>query len=455
MLIPCCIGSAMFFLFDLLWSKTESVLESQRLELEYMDHLNETINLWEGLSDQYSRLISRVEPRTALNIENLFTFTMNELRAASSLMQHQPEKLATIAAIKSLVMREDRTFNSLSAQRKLLIDSMRAGRVSSFDAAYVSKLLAGALQSFNEIRFAERILLQKEAADLETARALQLQSVREFTWQIVFAAAASVLLTVVLAWFVTVPVAVRVRKLSMSCESLLRGEQNANELKGDDELSYLERMLNDSFDNVRSSSEHRQSILSMVVHDIRAPLMAARANLNLMEENADGFDGDSIDQIVSVYDRLHAVMETAEHILASEGSTLPTLQQSNSMQGDVDAGHNHALNLTESKKEIIPSSLFGFSKAVLSPRLFHQILAITVCPLLIQVALIAYIETQVQKSYEFSDGMAHISELLILKHLNVLNGLMATSEQAYFVLTGDVHAREAGKALFHGGSLKG
>ncbi len=57
-------------------------------------------------------------------------------------------------------------------------------------------------------------------------------------------------------------------------------------IEGSDEIAYLDSVLHEASDKLRQAKENRQSLLNMITHDIRSPLMSSNLLLETMHNQA-------------------------------------------------------------------------------------------------------------------------------------------------------------------------
>jgi signal transduction histidine kinase len=80
----------------------------------------------------------------------------------------------------------------------------------------------------------------------------------------------------------------RLSTLVENAKRLPKGLPLNKRVSGDDELGYLDSVLHDAAAEMRRLSEHRQSLMEMVAHDLRSPLMSSQIALEILESGKAG-----------------------------------------------------------------------------------------------------------------------------------------------------------------------
>jgi signal transduction histidine kinase len=100
--------------------------------------------------------------------------------------------------------------------------------------------------------------------------------------KIYFGIAANLLFATLLIVFFSQNVTKRLNVLVDHARNLPKREPIASTVSGDDELSYLDLILQRTAGQLIESAEHRRSVMQMVAHDMRSPMMAAQASIELL-----------------------------------------------------------------------------------------------------------------------------------------------------------------------------
>jgi signal transduction histidine kinase len=76
----------------------------------------------------------------------------------------------------------------------------------------------------------------------------------------------------------------RLRVLANNANSLARLTEPKVRLDGNDELAYLDSVFYQVAEELKQAAEHRRSIMKMIAHDMRSPIMAAQIGIVIFEE---------------------------------------------------------------------------------------------------------------------------------------------------------------------------
>jgi len=128
----------------------------------------------------------------------------------------------------------------------------------------------------------------------------------------------NIVLCLTLVWWSTYILSRRMRKLMDNIQNLYKGAPIARCLNGGDELAYVDEVIVNTWERLSATVAHRQRILNMVAHDLRAPLMSAQGNLQLLEEFAGELTEDAINELQKTHKSMDRVLEKAQNLLVSQ-----------------------------------------------------------------------------------------------------------------------------------------
>jgi signal transduction histidine kinase len=80
----------------------------------------------------------------------------------------------------------------------------------------------------------------------------------------------------------------RLNMLVSNAQNLPRGIALKQTVPGVDELAYLDSVLHEASNDLRQAFDYRKSLMEMVAHDLRAPLMSCQVSMQILEGK--GFD---------------------------------------------------------------------------------------------------------------------------------------------------------------------
>lgn len=130
-------------------------------------------------------------------------------------------------------------------------------------------------------------MLQELRKQVASAEAQQLAARAQLKQQISMGMFAEIALTVILLIAFLVDITKRLSMLVQNAQAIPSGQELPRTVQGSDELSYLDSVLHQSSMELRRAAEQRRSLMSMVAHDLRVPLMASRLTVeNMLQENS-------------------------------------------------------------------------------------------------------------------------------------------------------------------------
>ncbi|HEY9777735.1 MAG TPA: HAMP domain-containing sensor histidine kinase [Planktothrix sp.] len=97
------------------------------------------------------------------------------------------------------------------------------------------------------------------------------------------ALAASVLIALILATTISLDIVRRLKQLTANAEKLAKDEELLPLMKGDDEVSELDRSFHQAADLVRAAKRMRQEVTAMITHDLKTPLQSIRSYLEMLD----------------------------------------------------------------------------------------------------------------------------------------------------------------------------
>lgn len=96
----------------------------------------------------------------------------------------------------------------------------------------------------------------------------------------------------------------RLNSLVKNAENLPTGKPLTTKVKGNDEIAYLDTVLHNASDKLEEAAQNRQSIMNMIAHDIRSPLMSSNI---LLEELTDEVNKAPTERAQKTTSRLRSV----------------------------------------------------------------------------------------------------------------------------------------------------
>ncbi|HEY9730517.1 MAG TPA: HAMP domain-containing sensor histidine kinase [Drouetiella sp.] len=96
-----------------------------------------------------------------------------------------------------------------------------------------------------------------------------------------------IILTGILLAFFLYDISKRVNELVTNARRLPEERPLERKISGTDEIAYLDSVLHEASENLLTAKQNRQSMLNMITHDIRSPLMSSNLLLDSLVRKAD------------------------------------------------------------------------------------------------------------------------------------------------------------------------
>lgn len=130
---------------------------------------------------------------------------------------------------------------------------------------------------------------------------------------------ASVVLTLILAIYVTRHLSNRVLTMEQNTHRFLNRQQLLPQVGGGDEIAKLDSVFHSMAASVRQAEQRRQEFMAMISHDIRAPLMALLATLNCLDRGVYGnLNETGAERVVAAEGTVDRIIELINELLDVE-----------------------------------------------------------------------------------------------------------------------------------------
>lgn len=411
--IPFFVGTAILVSLYQRFQASEKLSAEERKQSEIVWCLNRVFTSWSSTSTSYLQLLAEDigSPRTR-TIAKQNAEVAQEMNKLERLTQDDRSKLSDLHRLSAI-------FSSECAEYTRCIP--KPGDAVGTNSLVLMQKAPGMFSRIYRLRGEVRGLLDREWGDLQSARALQKTS-RDAVEHFLYGATIfNIILGIALAWFFAAPMARRMRILIDQSESLHQGRVLERRLHGNDELDYLDSVMNDASRKLQQASEHRNSILSMVAHDMRSPIMSARANLQIMEEIGDDYSEQAVDELQSAYKDLSGVLHHAHELLE--------LQKSE--RGITAAGGEP----TEAEGSTRPAAVKSWPSRIVYPRLFQQSLLLVILPLLIQTTFLLLIGRELFTAEEITVAEQRCDDVVIYSNMILMEMVRGAIAQGIFLIS--------------------
>lgn len=95
-------------------------------------------------------------------------------------------------------------------------------------------------------------------------------------------------LALIIAFLFNIGIIRRLSVLTENSQRLARRQGLLGAVSGDDEIAYLDSALHQASEELESAENHRRTIIEMVAHDMRSPLMSAQVSTEIIQQLGEG-----------------------------------------------------------------------------------------------------------------------------------------------------------------------
>lgn len=412
-LIPLILGSSLLIFMNQIWSNAEKMILAEERQSAILTHCYYALNLW------------------AEATVNLLASALSDDKRYSKTYRDCSERLRAEFSEVQRLSGENRIRNIEKLQAICLKSVEDLGKlphtVSNDPLANIDLIqnLPLVFRKCYGLPGKMRPLLEDEWKRLQDAR--QAEDAQALMSKILvwLCAGGNIALSLFLAWLFASRFTNRLRIVTDNARILPRVQKLDVRLSGDDELAFLDASLHAACTKLSSTAEHRRTILGMVAHDMRSPLLAARLSLQAageLRQRATAAPPPQelerslvlMDSILTHVQSLLTVEKSSAEKSAvasqpgEEGQNpdpirdLPSATKSCTAEGDESMGQNMPDSLTHSLfsfRERLPVSqrirIFA-SDMLFSPKIFNKCLWLVLIPLFVQSVFLLLINHQIQ-----------------------------------------------------------
>ena len=304
--LPLFLNGGLVLILNQSLNSTAAAMEMSRINSLWITHLSRSMLCTIGILTMGTNAV----------INGTFT-VFNE--RVSGLMQ---DLLTTMAQINTLAP-QDTDAGRLTAQITDLVNRQRALFTKATDRSvrYENTIIKARRArdwthtSIKESQLLQKELLAREAIFKEAAAGQKLAQTKTLTI-VAVGILINFLLSCLLVFFFHRNITSRLAGLIKNARHLARHEPMVEKTGGADELTTVARALHTVNRDLETSREYRRSLMQMMAHDLRSPLMAANVALNILEkeENNSASDG----ELTHIRNELEGCLELIGDLLLLE-----------------------------------------------------------------------------------------------------------------------------------------
>ncbi len=420
-LIPFVLGTFIILALNSLWVSSQKILNEENKECYVVRILNDALLCWSTASAAVvdDRLVNKEIPtqRKATRIEwfffNLKLRTLND-----------PHTRSYVNKLEWLYLKEAKAFSELP--------DLTTSEIGLETVQKMPKVLARVYKLRTELGS----LLKTELESLNRTRQRTDKAMNEIKRNVLIYFLINVGLALVLVVIFTRQISGRFFQLMNNASCLPVMLDFPEKLAGNDELSYLNSILNETLVRLREAAEHRKSIVGMVAHDMRSPLMASLTSLQLFEECDYEFTETEYAKFDGAYKKIEGILEHVKAILTTQKTDGSDAMQTSSAQRALIVPQNSA------------SLLVALRKFFLEPKVFQKGLLLVLLPLALQSAILAYLSQEIDENISASKVARQLSDSLSNQQLGQLNLVRGAVAHAIYVFSGNESADKLALKIF-------
>ncbi|MBK7746076.1 MAG: CHASE3 domain-containing protein [Candidatus Obscuribacter sp.] len=309
-LLPLVIQTLFFFELGGVVSRAEQMALAERKQSTVVEQVNWLIAIFMSTSSQLGTYIitghknyGKEGRRSLLDLQRQF----DELER---LLADSPKQLGHVKQMRQLVDVQLRDMEALQPTEER----------DSF--SYLWSHMKEFRETMQEVGQRSGVLMHMISAEKDQLAQMRQEEVKtrqNVKDQIIFGMIFNfVLVAVMLIWFIN-NITGRLKMLVENARQLPSGQPLVNTVKGDDELAYLDGVLHSASVELRKAAEHRQSLMEMVAHDLRSPLMSCQVSMQILSsDKMPELPPIATRQITSVQNNIKRVVEMVSDLLTIE-----------------------------------------------------------------------------------------------------------------------------------------
>ncbi|HEY9682356.1 MAG TPA: ATP-binding protein [Oculatellaceae cyanobacterium] len=267
-LIPFVIEVAFFWILYEMNSSTEKFVAAERKQRQVVQHLN-TLTMLLGNS------LSTVFYRDQWEDEEFAPDNLNEMNSEVSQLQQlskeNPESAAQIRAIEPIMEEQIKMLVHLHALPR---DALNRNTFESLGFRKTMQAVSFGTQKLTKILKAENEVLEGKQKQQEAAQS-------NLKVLIISGVFVNFLMALGLGLFFLTDFSRRFKVLINNADRLSEGEP-LQEVPGTDELAFLNKVLNETSEELNLSKRRRKHMMEMIAHDLRSPLMSLQLAVDML-----------------------------------------------------------------------------------------------------------------------------------------------------------------------------
>lgn len=419
--------------------EADRALEDQRAELEQTIHANRLLSAGTVGYGYYCRYLISRDEKAREKGEHFVQIALSEFKLLLKLAGDDPERQHAARDVYELAVPEMEKLKWLrpwipGESVEEPFRQLRSARTLVF-SAYEN------YQKFYQISNVEHerlnVSMQKERNSRERVKQL-------VTWGMV----ANFLVSLGLVIWFGREISERMNILVENATKLPRRVELLDEIEGNDEFWYLDKILHKASDQLNQAAQFRKHLMEMVAHDMRSPLSAVSLSLAVLEKA----DGDKIDEtarplLKSGTDLVEKLIALVNDLLTIEklavNVTEVTAVGMDSFDQDTHAGVHELTQLM--KLELGGQTLERIEQEKkFRPGIFKKGLLLVLVPLAFGTILLGWISTSINSSDAALDAEHKQTEIATGVNRMMSMGVVSYGFLGNYLLYGKSHDHSMG-----------
>jgi signal transduction histidine kinase len=416
--IPLFIGTALNRLLEQTWLATDQTALKERQRNAFVRQLGRTVSDWNTESAALTVRALNNEP--ASSNQTRASNLPNDLRELLAMAGGDPEQQSTAEHLRSLVEREHQLITvsnvpMLARDAGHNLPALQRSLAALFEDLTV-RSNAGRLLHDEW----QRLIAQQQKDDLPKLR-------------IKIAIYSTAAIVTVIGAIVMVAIAGSLRdKLNIllhNASLIYSGQYALKKLAGKAEFAYINRVLEETADTIHRAHQHRQSVINMVAHDIRSPIMSAHIYATMIEAASDQLPAKARGAIRACVENLESVTSFANELLSN--SKVATNSDSVPLGTTISS----------------PPTLAG-RNGIIRATVFKKMMAVIALPMLFQAGFFALTAYELGKAEAIVVSERRTSEIMMRACMIELDAVKGSMIQGMYLLAQAPKLRDGGLRCF-------
>lgn len=308
-LVPALLSSALLLYLNHRWAEEGVIAARQGKNYESVAH--EFFNLQHAKATSFG-VRNSLPIETVQKSRDLAATEMEILKKTATESDASP---TTLALIEKLSKAQAKAFVDLYKKKpQVALAHFNAKDIKLDDLFAATKVI------YRGLSVAEIAEALDEAMDQEVAlkKSQQDEARQQVKWTTLFLFIAVLGVAIALVLQFGADIVKRLNTLMYNAEFVGSRHETLSKVRGDDELAYMNSVLLEADGALKSAEDHRKSLMEMVAHDMRSPLMASQVSLDIVEKQSEDLP-DKFKQGLSMAQRnLERVLQFIEELLSIE-----------------------------------------------------------------------------------------------------------------------------------------